>query len=181
MRVGLSFLERIYHGISNCRTRQANNKKEEFGIATDGRAVEIYTLTNSGGAEARITTYGGAVVSLIVPDRNGQLGDVVLGFDSLSGYERHHSFFGGLIGRYANRIAKGRFVLDGTPYQLATNNGENHLHGGTVGFNRAIWSGQPSVSDDGAHLELAAFQPRRRRRLSRKFECSGDLYADRTQ
>src|SRR6476660_4777123 len=93
--------------------------KADFGKTKDGEAVEIYTLTNTGGSEAKIITYGGAVVSLKVPDKQGKFGDVVLGFDSIADYEKHTAFFGALIGRYGNRIAKGRFTLDGRQYTLA--------------------------------------------------------------
>ena len=127
--------------------------KAAFGIA-DGKAVDIYTLTNSKGVEARIMTYGGTVVSLKVPDKTGNLGDVVLGYDSLADYQRSSFYFGSLIGRYGNRIAKGKFSIDGKRYTLATNNGANHLHGGVKGFDKVVWSAHPSVQSDGAHLEL---------------------------
>jgi len=104
-------------------------KKEDFG-KVDGRTVELYTLTNRRGVEAKIITYGGAVVSLKVPDRNGKLEDVVLGYDHLDDYLKGTSYFGALIGRYGNRIGNGRFTLNGSEYKLAANNGANHLHGG---------------------------------------------------
>ncbi|MEP6789113.1 MAG: aldose epimerase family protein, partial [Acidobacteriota bacterium] len=116
--------------------------------------VEIYSLTNSSGVEAKIITYGGAVVSLKVPDRHGKMGDVVLGFDSIADYERHTAFFGALIGRYGNRIAKGKFSLDGKEYSLATNNGVNHLHGGVKGFDKVVWTARPLANATGANLEL---------------------------
>ena len=128
--------------------------KAPFGNTKDGKSVEIYTLTNSRGSEATIITYGGAVVSLKVPDKSGKLGDVVLGFNSIADYERHTAFFGALIGRYGNRIAKGKFTLDKHEYSLATNNGENHLHGGVKGFDRVVWTGKPSTDKNGANLEL---------------------------
>ncbi|HKE03539.1 MAG TPA: galactose-1-epimerase, partial [Blastocatellia bacterium] len=109
---------------------KATLKKEDFGKTTDGQSVELYTLTNANGVEARIMTYGGIVVSLKTPDRKGKMDDIVLGFDSLDEYLKGHPFFGALTGRYANRIAKGRFTLNGAEYKLAVNNGENHLHGG---------------------------------------------------
>lgn len=115
-----------------------------FGTTEDGRQVDIFTLTNARGSEVRITPYGGTVVSIKVPDRDGVTGDVVLGFDTLADYERHNAFFGALIGRYANRVAKGRFKIGPIEYRLATNNGENHLHGGVVGFNRAVWDAEVS-------------------------------------
>ena len=129
--------------------------KQVFGKTPDGHEVDIYTLTNSKGAEARIMTYGGIVVSLKMPDKNGKLGDVVLGYDDLDGYTKNNSpFFGALVGRYGNRIAKGRFSLEGHEYKLATNNGENHLHGGIKGFDKVMWKGQESNSKDGPMLTL---------------------------
>lgn len=133
--------------------------KKAFGKTADGKAVDIYTLTNSSGVEAKIMTYGGAVVSLNVPDKNGKLADVVLGFDSIADYEAHRSFFGALIGRYANRIAKGKFSLGGKQYSLAINNGENHLHGGIKGYNRVVWMAKPSTDAAGANLELTYLSP----------------------
>lgn len=128
--------------------------KAAFGKTADGKAVEIYTLTNSGGAEAKIITYGGTVVSLKVPDKNGNLGDVVLGYDSVADYEKHTSYLGALIGRYANRIAKGKFSLNGKEYNLAVNNGENHLHGGLKGYDKVVWTARSSTDANGARLAL---------------------------
>ncbi|MFT3746538.1 MAG: aldose epimerase family protein [Pyrinomonadaceae bacterium] len=128
--------------------------KDNFGQTADGKAVEIYTLTNTRGSEARIMTYGGTVVSLKVPDKSGKLGDVVLGYDSVADYEKHTSFFGALIGRYGNRIAKGKFSIGGKEYTLATNNGENHLHGGVKGYDRVVWTAKGFTSAAGANLEL---------------------------
>lgn len=129
-------------------------KKAAFGKTADGKAVEIYTLTNSSGAEVKVITYGGAVVSLKVPDKNGTFGDVVLGYDSIADYEKHTSYIGALIGRYANRIAKGKFALNGKSYSLAVNNGENHLHGGLKGFDKVVWTARPFINAGGANLEL---------------------------
>jgi aldose 1-epimerase len=129
--------------------------RADFGRTPDGTPVSIYTLTNRKGAEARIITYGGAVVSLKVPDRNGQLGDVLLGFDTLEGYEKqNNSYIGALIGRYGNRIARGHFTLDGVGYQLAINNPPNHLHGGVRGFDKRIWEARPLTTSAGPALEL---------------------------
>ncbi len=114
-------------------------KKQAFGKTADGEAVDLYTLTNSKGMEVQITNYGGIIVSLKTPDRAGKVGDVVLGFESLDGYLKPHPFFGALVGRYANRIAKGRFTLNGTEYKLAQNNGGNHIHGGARGFDKRVW------------------------------------------
>lgn len=102
--------------------------------------LNVYTLKNSRGAEVSITNYGGAVTSIKVPDRNGVFGDVVLGYDTLEEYTRNPRYLGALIGRHANRIARGRFTLNGVEYQLAQNNGANHLHGGNHGFDKRIWS-----------------------------------------
>ena len=128
-------------------------KKEDFGKA-DGRTVEIYTLTNRRGVEAKIITYGGAVVSLKVPDRKGKLEDVVLGYDHLDDYLKGTSYFGALIGRYGNRIGNGRFTLNGIEYKLATNNGANHLHGGPKGFDKVIWTAKPLEVKNGVALAL---------------------------
>lgn len=124
-----------------------------FGSA-DGKPVEIYTLTNNKGMEARIMTYGGTVVSLRVPDKTGKLDDVVLGYDAVADYQRSSFYFGSLIGRYGNRIAKGKFSIDGKEYTLATNNGANHLHGGVKGFDKVVWTAHPSMKIDGPRLEL---------------------------
>jgi aldose 1-epimerase len=127
---------------------------QPFGTMPDGTAVEIYTLTD-GAYEARIMTYGGIVQSLKVPDRKGHVDDVVLGFDTLDGYVTNNNgpqnaFFGGIIGRYANRIAKGKFSLDGHEYSLPLNNGPNSIHGGPHGFNNVVWRGTPI--EDGVEL-----------------------------
>jgi aldose 1-epimerase len=147
----------LLHFLSDMTIQAAPNpslKKESFGKTPDGKKVELYTLTNSNGVEARIITYGGIVVSLKVPDRNGRLEDVVLGFDSLEDYVKKNPFFGTITGRYANRIAKGRFTLNGVEYKLAVNNGENHLHGGLKGFDKVIWKARPRQAMNGVGLEL---------------------------
>ena len=121
----------------------------------DGQEVQLYTLRNASGAEATITNYGGLVVSLLVPDRTGQLVDVVLGYDNLDSYVKKTPYFGALIGRYGNRIAQGKFTLEGKTYTLATNDGANTLHGGLKGFDKVVWSGRPVESKLGAALELS--------------------------
>lgn len=123
--------------------RQAAVRSEAFGKTADGKPVELYTLTNANGIEVRAITYGAIITSLKVPDRSGRVADVVLGFDTLDGYIKDHPYFGAIIGRYANRIAKGRFTLEGRTYTLATNNGPNHLHGGNKGFDKAVWNAAP--------------------------------------
>lgn len=118
-------------------------KSENFERSIDGKLVQLFTLKNNSGSEAAITNYGGKVVSLLVPDKDGKLADVVLGFDNIDGYlNAKEPYFGALIGRYGNRIANGKFSLDGKEYTLATNNGKNHLHGGTNGFNAVVWEAE---------------------------------------
>ena len=127
-----------------------------FGKTPAGVAVDLYTLRNRHGMEARISTYGGIITTLTAPDRNGHYADVVLGYDTLAGYEKGSSYFGALIGRYGNRIAKGRFMLDGVSYELATNNGPNSLHGGVVGFDKVVWKvTSAGVKEQGAQLALS--------------------------
>jgi aldose 1-epimerase len=114
-----------------------------FGRMPDGTPVDLFTLTNSRGLIARITSYGTIITELHVPDRAGRLEDIVLGFDSLARYLEGHPYFGCTVGRVANRIAHGRFTLDGAVHQLACNSGPHHLHGGLEGFDRAVWAGEP--------------------------------------
>ncbi len=123
----------------------------QFG-SVGGKAVSEFVLTNAAGAEVRIIEYGGIVVGIKVPDRDGNLGDVVLGFDDLESYVQNNPYFGAITGRYANRIDAGRFEIDGTKYQLPVNNGPNSLHGGNRGFDKVIWSGRPLPSGDGIEL-----------------------------
>lgn len=158
---------------SSCNMAQESVKKEGkagmdikrsvFGKTADGKMIELYTLTNSKGIEARIMTFGGTVVSLKVPDRNGRLGDIVLGHDALEPYllpdHKGSPYFGCIIGRYGNRIGKGRFMLDGKTYTLATNDGANHLHGGREGFDRKIWKARPVKGKDYVALELTYTSP----------------------
>ncbi|HYT24298.1 MAG TPA: aldose epimerase family protein, partial [Candidatus Polarisedimenticolia bacterium] len=127
-------------------------KHESFGQTKDGKPVELYTITNSHGVEVRAITYGGIVVSLRVPDKNGKLDDVVLGFDKLDGYLDKSPYFGAIVGRYGNRIANGKFSLDGKEYWLAKNNGPNALHGGLKGFDKAIWAAEPFQNEQGKAL-----------------------------
>jgi aldose 1-epimerase len=114
-------------------------QKSSFGSLPNGTGVDLFTLTNAAGIVARIASYGTIITELQVPDRNGTLADVVLGFDNLAQYLKGHPYFGCTVGRVANRIAKDRFTLDGKTYSLAVNNGPNHLHGGLVGFDKVVW------------------------------------------
>jgi aldose 1-epimerase len=143
-------------GGSSCcgSTSEGTIMKEPFGKTLDGQAVDIYTLHSTNGMEARIMTYGGTLVSLKVPDKSGNFGDVVLGCDSVQDYQKQTAYFGALIGRYGNRIAKGQFVLDGKTYQLDKNNNGNSLHGGTNGYDKVIWIAKPVPTDSGPSLEL---------------------------
>lgn len=140
---------------SACQAPQKGKSQvtqQPFGKLGD-TPVEIYTLTNTNGMTARITTYGGAVVSLTAPDRSGKYADVVLGMEDLNGYTHQTNFFGALIGRYGNRIGKGTFVLDGQRYDLPKNDHGNTLHGGPEGFDKRVWTARP-ISGDQPALEL---------------------------
>lgn len=113
--------------------------RTNFGRTSEGVEMHLYTISNKHGLEAQLTDFGATLVSLKTPDRNGKLADIVLGYDDVSGYEHGKNYFGGSIGRYGNRIALGKFTLNGTTYHLATNNGANHLHGGVRGYNKVAW------------------------------------------
>jgi aldose 1-epimerase len=138
----------------NIGAATAGMRKQPFGKTPDGKEITLFILTNKNGMEVAITDFGGIVVSMKVPDSFGKLDDVVLGYDSLEGYLTNPSYFGAIIGRYANRIAHGKFTLDGKTYTLAQNNGENSLHGGTIGFNKSAWTPRDISSKDAPSLEL---------------------------
>ena len=135
-------------------TTEATITRSAFGKLEDGTEISLYTLTNAAGTVATITNYGGIIVSIKTEDKNGNLEDIVLGFDSLSSYVKNNPFFGAIVGRYGNRIAKGKFKLDDQSYNLAVNNGENHLHGGLKGFDKVVWAGDNYNTPDGAVLKL---------------------------
>jgi aldose 1-epimerase len=122
---------------------KSSMQKEIFGKTADGEPVEIYTLTNAHGLKGRVMTWGAGLVNVLVPDKSGELADITLGFDKLDKYLTRHPYFGTTTGRYANRIAKGKFTLDGKTYTLAVNNGPNALHGGLKGFDQRNWKGEP--------------------------------------
>lgn len=126
-----------------------------FGTTPAGEAISLFTLRNTHGVEVRLCNYGGIIVSLRAPDRAGRLDDIVLGYDTLDAYVRHNPFFGCLVGRYANRIAQGRFTLDGVAYQLAQNNFPHALHGGPRGFDKAVWEAQIITGRFGPTLRLS--------------------------
>jgi len=128
--------------------------RAEFGKTPPGDVVHVFTMTNARGIEVRAIDYGAIVTSIRTPDRTGQLADIVLGFDDMKGYATNGPYFGAIVGRYANRIAKGRFTLDGKTYRLAVNNGPNALHGGLKGFDKVMWQAEPGADSAGVHLSL---------------------------
>ena len=133
--------------------------KEIFGKTPDGQEAFLFTLTNKSGLQAKITNYGGTIISLMVPDTNNNFVDVILGFDNLDDYIKDNPFFGCLVGRYANRIANGKFSIDGVEYSLAINNGPNSLHGGTKGFDKVVWQAEELMTEEGAALKLSYTSP----------------------
>jgi aldose 1-epimerase len=130
-------------------------EKSPFGKTEDGTAVDLYTLTNDKGASVKITNYGGTITSINVPDKDGKMADVVCGFNSVEEYIKGSPYFGCITGRYANRIAKGKFTVDGKEYSLATNNESNHLHGGLKGFDKQVWTAKENKKDDRIGLSLS--------------------------
>jgi aldose 1-epimerase len=135
------------------------SEKTHFGTLPDGSDVDKYIFKNAGQMEVSIVTYGGIIQSILVPDKSGKVADVVLGFDKLEDYLRPNPFFGALIGRYGNRVAKGRFTLNGTQYQIPTNDGSNALHGGPEGFDKKLWKAAPIAGADWVGVELAYLSP----------------------
>ena len=133
--------------------------ENEYLGQAEGKDVDLYTLRNDNGMEVRITTYGGIITHLLVPDREGRLRDVVLGFDDLRGYLQGHPYFGTITGRYAGRITGGRFVLDGRTYELARNDGDNHLHGGIKGFDKYVWEAATRTEPGRVSLILSRLSP----------------------
>jgi aldose 1-epimerase len=149
-------------GLAGCASpthmNQSSITQEPFGSA-DGKSVALFTLRNTHGMEVKICNYGGIVTSIKVPDKQGQPGDVVLGYDSLDGYLKSSPYFGALIGRYGNRISDGKFALNGKEYTLATNNPPNSLHGGIKGFDKQVWNAKVLLNGDGPTLELTYLSP----------------------
>lgn len=137
---------------------QGSVQKRAYGSTTDGKAVDEYTLTNANGVEVKVITYGGIIASVKVPDRDGNPGDVVLGYSNLPDYETRNFYFGTAVGRYGNRIGSAGFNLDGQSYSLAANNGPNSLHGGLKGFDKQVWQARALEGDDPA-LELTYLSP----------------------
>jgi aldose 1-epimerase len=143
----------------SARGKEAAVSRAVFGKTPEGETVDVFTLTNAQGMEVRPITYGGIITSLRVPDRMGRFDDVALGFDNLDGYIKNPPYLGAIIGRYANRIAKGRFALDGKTYSLAVNNGPNHLHGGIKGFNKVVWKAESFKNADGVGVVFTHTSP----------------------
>jgi aldose 1-epimerase len=139
--------------------RMATVERSEFGYTPDGQQVDLFTLTNRNGMEVRAISYGGIILSLEVPDRNGLLGDVVLGYEDLDGYLQESPYFGAIIGRYGNRIGQARFSLDGEVFELAANNGPHHLHGGERGFDKVVWSAREFERDEGVGVVFSRTSP----------------------
>jgi aldose 1-epimerase len=130
-------------------------RQKPYGRLPDGRAVMLYELAGGTGLTATITTYGGILTSLMVPDAAGSFADVALGFANVGGYLEGHPYFGAIVGRYANRIGRGRFELEGTAYEVARNDGDHHLHGAVEGFDKKLWVASPSIGPDGPSLALS--------------------------
>jgi aldose 1-epimerase len=143
--------------LGSVETSEAKSKvqKQAFGKSEDGQPVDLYTLTNNNGVIATITNYGATLVSLKVPDKNGKVDDVVLGYDSVDGYVKDKAYFGATVGRYGNRIAHGKFQLDGVTYTLPKNNDDNTLHGGIKGFNKKVWTARDVSTATASALEFA--------------------------
>lgn len=133
--------------------------KGEFGSLPDGRTVQVYTLINKNGLKARLINYGATLIELTAPDREGRFADIVLGFDDLEGYLKKSPYFGCIVGRYGNRIAQGRFTLDGVVHQLAANDGAHHLHGGRVGFDKVLWTAEPVSVEGGRGVRFGYLSP----------------------
>jgi aldose 1-epimerase len=152
------FIAGIAEGAVNShQTTHMSIHKNSFGKTADGETVDIYTLSNGAGLTAKIMTFGAIITELKTPDRDGKPGDIVLGFDNFEQYAKGHPFFGAIAGRYANRIAKGKFTLDGKEYQLPINNGPNSLHGGLKGFDKKVWKAEAIETAEGPSLRLSCF------------------------
>jgi aldose 1-epimerase len=145
--------------LSGCTMDGARVSRAPFGQLPDGRRVELFTLTNAHGLEVRVMTYGAIITAIRTPDRMGRHADIALGFDSLAGYLAGSPYFGAIVGRYANRIARGQFMLDGVTYHLARNNGPNSLHGGALGFDKVLWSGEPFQNEGAGGVKLRYDSP----------------------
>jgi aldose 1-epimerase len=151
--------ELLLAGSLSSQGRRGTIRKESFGQTASGDQIDLYTLWNKKGMEVTITNFGATVVALRVPDRAGKPADVVLGFDTLDGYERGTAYFGATVGRYGNRIGGGQFSINGRTYTLPKNNGNNTLHGGIVGFDKKVWKARAVASTGGESLEMSYLSP----------------------
>lgn len=170
MKLTICFMILLSLALNSCQPNNSEEKEtiiidtglsidvQEHGMSKEGLA-NLYTLSNKNGMKMMVSTYGGTVAELHVPDKDGKIEDITLGFDSLSSYEDQHPYFGAIVGRYGNRIAKGKFNIDGEEYTLATNNGANALHGGIVGFNKKIWEAKKIEQENQVGLELSYTSP----------------------
>lgn len=159
MNIFIGLIFGLMSGVVTLPTRflmeaQPKIQKHCFGKTAEGKSIDIYTLMNKNGVKVKIITYGARVVSLKVPDRSGKLEDVVLGYDDLKSYEQDAFYMGCIVGRFANRIANGRFTLGGATYKLAQNNNGNHLHGGIRGFDKVVWTATGEEVAGGVRLKL---------------------------
>ena len=141
-------------GLTTCTVQ-----KQVFGQTADGTAVHLYTISNTAGLRAKIMTYGATIISAETPDRDGKLENITLSLDSCADYLKGHPCLGSICGRYANRIAKGRFTLDGVEYKLAINNGPNHLHGGVRGFDKVVWKAETVESTEASAVRFSYESP----------------------
>lgn len=144
---------------SGAPTMRAGIDSTSFGTLANGQATKLFTLRNAHGIEMQFSNYGGIITSLKTPDRNGRFADIVLGYDNLAGYVANSPYFGAIVGRYANRIARGHFTLDGATYTLAINNGPNSLHGGLRGFDKVVWNARPFENQEGQGVALDYTSP----------------------
>ena len=150
--------------------------KGSFGQMPDGREAAVYTLTNDTGFQVKISDYGGTISSILAPDRHGNLGEVTLGYDELAPYLEQSAYFGCIVGRFAGRIANGRFSLGGVEYSLAQNNGGNCLHGGLRGFDKVIWQAAEFVGEDKVGLKLTYRSVDGEENFPGTTRCAGRLY-----
>ena len=149
----------LFAALSAACTNQGEPVSNTYGTLPDGNTATLYTLTNANGLTATLTDFGATLVSMQTPDRDGNLADITIGYDTLDGWVNDGSYMGATVGRYGNRIANGTFTLDDTEYTLATNNGPNHLHGGVVGFNKKLWQGQMIDAEDGDGVQFTYVSP----------------------
>lgn len=161
-RISYLFLIALVLGLSYCSTKKemkATISSEPFGVLPSGEEVTKYSLTNSEGITMDVINYGGIITSLGIPDKNGVVEDIVLGYDNLDSYLEATPYFGAIVGRYGNRIAEGRFSLDGETYELAQNNGVNHLHGGPIGFDKVNWNAETFEKEEGIGIRFKRTSP----------------------